>query len=200
MKEMKKALCRILAALLALLPCCSVAEQTRFERLNKAECDALAQTIELILSDETNDIYCNVEYDVAFDSIMEYYVTLTTPEDEYRSSITFYGSEGNKGIEQVFISFDFNSDVLRDDDYIKCLMMVPYLGFVILSNYCSIENYDSELDKAWNVIWEYVCYGDMDAFFFYEYDATHWMGIKYFHPSTETDPYYGAVYYNINIK
>lgn len=196
---MRKLLCCVLAALLAVLPCCGVAEGSFYE-LNKEEAEYIVASLEAALSSSAHGLLCEVKFDGSYDGFMSYFMDLTTEEDTYRAGVTLYGTHGKKGIEQIFIDLDFDSRVLMDDGYITELLMVPCWGLAYLDAKMGTNIMDAEIDNAWDVLMGYVEFKDMNRYYYYEHDQQHWIGLQFFQPSNESDPYTGAIYCHVNIK
>ena len=196
---MKKTLCCILAALLAALPCCGVAEGSFYE-LNIDEAENIASSIEVALSDTARGIVCEMSYNSSYADNMYYTMEINTNEGTYQTSVIMYGSPNMRGIEQLFFSLDFDSYALRDNDYIMELMMLPCWGLHYLEYLTGKSVPESEVDNVWSVILGYVYDGNMNDYYLYELDASHWVGVKFFQPLSEVDPYTGAVYCHVNIK
>lgn len=131
---MKKALCCILAALLAVLPCCGFAEKSFYEA-NREEIEYYRQFIPLYI----NESVAVAGYDESpyfMDRIdlldFESQALYKMSNESFEMDVCFAGAVNDVGVKTIAISCPLNDGLRADKEYQAALLAVPSLFVDIL--------------------------------------------------------------------
>ena len=164
---MRKLLCCVLAALLAVLPCCGFAEGSFYD-LNKEEIEYYCTTISEYINTvtESNDFKMERLELWASDYESVFYLT-----NGYISiPVYFVGESGEQGVKHFGFHCDISDYLRSSDKYVAVVLAVASLCFDILNaNYPSRITEDDIKQGLFQIV-EYWQKGDMNSYYEYYFD------------------------------
>lgn len=164
---MKKLLCCVLAALLAVLPCCGVAEGSFYD-LNKEEAEYYCSTISEYINAVTESTDFKLERLELWTS--DYQSVFYLTNGYIRIPVYFVGESGEQGVKHFGFHCDISDYLRSSDKYISVVLAVASLCFDILNvNYPNRITEDDMKQGLFQIV-EYYQKGDMNSYYDYYFD------------------------------
>ena len=164
---MKKLICCILAALLAALPCCGVAEKSFYEA-NREEieyyCSAISEYINVI----TKSTDFKMEQIDLFES--DYQSAFYLTNNYTRVPVFFVGESGEQGIRHFGFYCDISDYLRLSEKYISVVLAITSLCFDILNVNYPDHTTEDDIKQGLMQIIEYCQKGDMNSYYDYYFD------------------------------
>lgn len=182
---MRKLLCWMLAALLAVLPCCGMAESADalFESLNLNEVEKINSEV-LNIIEKINDVeIISMHHAATYIDLIVYSIRCESLHELFSIFVTYRGEEGKQGINVIEFDFDVNEDLRQVDEYWEIIDEIIVLCIRHLNSVSNNTEAGQDYKKMSTLIDGYRGGENIYASYYRQFDVARYMKLEYFQSS-----------------